>query len=54
MVLTDEIMTYLRRVIEYNYENEKKHFEECEKEQQENHIFNDVKALQEWADNDFN
>ena len=38
MVLTDLIMTCLRRVIEYNYENEKKHFEECEEEEQENDI----------------
>ena len=54
MVLTDEIMSSLRNVINYNYEEEQKHFEECEAEGQENHIFNDIKKLKEWADNDFN
>jgi len=37
----------LVRVLLYLAENEKKHYEECEPEEREGHIWNDVKQLTE-------
>ncbi len=42
---TKNTLHHIKRVIEYLYQDEHKHFESCSREEQKNHIFNSVKYL---------
>lgn len=42
---TKNALHHIKRVIEYLYHDEHKHFESCGKEEQAGHIFNSVKYL---------
>jgi reverse gyrase len=41
-----EVLESLKKVVEYMHEFEFKHFEECDDEEKQNHIYKDVLKLQ--------
>lgn len=45
MKINKETLQAMRRVIQYNYEDEEKHFNECEPKDRKTHIFKDLKFL---------
>tara|TARA_R100001015_G_C4560297_1_gene120275 strand:+ start:243 stop:407 length:165 start_codon:yes stop_codon:yes gene_type:complete len=45
----DEIKS-LKKVVEYMHEFELKHYEECEEQERDNHIYNDVLTLQKFIE----
>jgi len=38
----------LKKVVEYGLESEQTHYDECEKDEQGNHIYKSYKSLAEW------
>ena len=38
----------INNLVEYLYINEVKHYDECNKEEQKTHIFNDIKKVEKW------
>ena len=45
-----EVLESLKKVVEYMHEFELKHYEECEDQEKDNHIYNDVITLQKFIE----
>lgn len=45
-----EVLESLKKVVEYMHEFELKHYEECEDQEKNNHIYNDVITLQKFIE----
>ena len=48
--MKDEQLKSLKKVVEYMHEFEAKHFEECNKDEQQEHIYKDVLILQKYLE----
>ena len=51
-MIDDETLWSIRKLVEYLYHDEEKHFEECDKKGP--HIFRDVIEVKKWLDSEFN
>ena len=46
--MKEEQLKSLKKVVEYMHESEVKHFEECNKDEQQEHIYQDILVLQKY------
>ena len=46
--MKEEQLKSLKKVVEYMHEFESKHFEECNKDEQQEHIYQDILVLQKY------
>ena len=48
--MKEEQLKSLKKVVEYMHESEGKHFEECNKDEQQEHIYQDILVLQKYLE----
>ena len=48
--MKEEQLKSLKKVVEYMHEFESKHFEECNKDEQQEHIYQDILVLQKYLE----
>lgn len=49
-IITDEVFEAIGRLVQYLYDEEADHFEECEPDEKQGHIFIEVRTVSRWVD----
>ncbi len=48
MSISNEVLGSLKRLLDYGWDSESKHFEVCDQDERDNHIFLDMQRVARW------